>query len=122
MVAWLDRRSGGWQVLFPSAGDACVHGGVELDYHGEAAVSPWRCEVLGDSRCAAATLEVVLAHSPFRLLRRLRLAEGSSEGEPPVIERQVRDIQARLDQLAPAASEAARLRQALDALRGLEQG
>ena len=69
-VAWLDRWSGGWQVLFPTGGGPCVHGGIELDYHGEAAIVPWTCERTGD---AAATLEVMLAHSPFHLRRELRL-------------------------------------------------
>jgi hypothetical protein len=41
-------------------------------------------------------------------------------GQLSVIEHQVRQIQARLEQLAPAAAETERLRQALDALRDLE--
>jgi hypothetical protein len=47
-------------------------------------------------------------------------------GSPPAdhdtpIQQEVREIQARLDQLAPAATEVERLQDALDALRALEQ-
>jgi DNA-binding CsgD family transcriptional regulator len=42
-------------------------------------------------------------------------------GEPsPLIQRQVQEIEARLEQLAPAASEAETLQHALDALRAIE--
>ena len=42
-------------------------------------------------------------------------------GEPsPLIQRQIRELEARLEQLAPAASEAERLQQALNALRAIE--
>jgi DNA-binding CsgD family transcriptional regulator len=40
-------------------------------------------------------------------------------GDHSLIEQQMSDLQARLDQLAPAASEVARLQHALDALRAL---
>jgi DNA-binding CsgD family transcriptional regulator len=41
-------------------------------------------------------------------------------GNYSLIEQQMSDIQARLDQLTPAATEVERLRRALDALRALE--
>ncbi|MBE2317289.1 response regulator transcription factor [Solirubrobacter sp. CPCC 204708] len=38
----------------------------------------------------------------------------------PLIERQIRELEARLDELAPATAEAERLQHALKALRGIE--
>lgn len=73
VVGWMDRWSGGWQLLLPNAGSATQHGGVELGFHGEAAVSPWACRLDGDG----ATLSTTLARSPFRIERRLMLAPGS---------------------------------------------
>ena len=49
-------------------------------------------------------------------------AGPTQAGEPSVIDQQIREIEARLDQLAPAASEAERLKHALDALRGIRPG
>jgi DNA-binding CsgD family transcriptional regulator len=47
---------------------------------------------------------------------------GSSHaGERALIERQLREIEARIDQLVPAASELERLQRALDALRALRR-
>jgi DNA-binding CsgD family transcriptional regulator len=42
-------------------------------------------------------------------------------GTSPLIERQIQEIQARLDDLAEAAAEAERLRRALEALRSIER-
>jgi DNA-binding CsgD family transcriptional regulator len=47
-------------------------------------------------------------------------SSGSTSARDSLIQEQVREIQARLDQLAPAATEVARLQHALDALRALE--
>jgi DNA-binding CsgD family transcriptional regulator len=54
-------------------------------------------------------------------LRHYTLVDGATAAalEPSVVEQQIREIQARLDQLAPAATEAQRLQHALDALRGI---
>jgi DNA-binding CsgD family transcriptional regulator len=42
-------------------------------------------------------------------------------GEPsPLIQRQIQELEARLEELAPATSEAERLQHALEALRGIE--
>jgi DNA-binding CsgD family transcriptional regulator len=43
-----------------------------------------------------------------------------SPGHDALIQQQVREIQARLDQLAPAATEAERLQRALEALRAIQ--
>lgn len=38
---WLTRYSGGWPLMFPNAGDACIVDGVHHGFHGEASISPW---------------------------------------------------------------------------------
>jgi hypothetical protein len=42
--SWLTRYTGGWPLLFPNAGDACVFEGVAHGFHGEASITPWRAE------------------------------------------------------------------------------
>lgn len=41
---WLTRYTGGWPLLFPNAGDACIVAGVHLGFHGEASIAPWAAE------------------------------------------------------------------------------
>lgn len=43
--SWLTRYTGGWPLMFPNAGDACVADGQFHGFHGEASVSPWQAEV-----------------------------------------------------------------------------
>ncbi|MBI2755434.1 MAG: hypothetical protein HYX52_01870 [Chloroflexi bacterium] len=38
---WVAGYRGGWQVLFPNAGNACVHDGRRHGFHGAASVDPW---------------------------------------------------------------------------------
>lgn len=38
---WLTRYTGGWPLLFPNAGDACMVDDVFHGFHGEASISPW---------------------------------------------------------------------------------
>jgi hypothetical protein len=38
---WLTRYTGGWPLLFPNGGDACIVDGVFHGFHGEASISPW---------------------------------------------------------------------------------
>lgn len=42
--AWLTRYTGGWPLLFPNAGDACVFEGATHGFHGEASITPWHAE------------------------------------------------------------------------------
>lgn len=42
--AWLTRYTGGWPLLFPNAGDACMFEGVAHGFHGEASITPWQAE------------------------------------------------------------------------------
>lgn len=44
---WLRTYPGGWPLLFPNGGDACEFEGTTHGFHGEASVSPWRCETDG---------------------------------------------------------------------------
>lgn len=45
---WLTRYTGGWPLLFPNGGDACVAGGVFHGFHGEASITPWVTEEIPD--------------------------------------------------------------------------
>ncbi len=42
---WLTRYGGGWPLLFPNGGDACMFDGNFHGFHGEASISPWEVEV-----------------------------------------------------------------------------
>src|SRR5262245_2548664 len=41
LLDWLSEYRGGWQELFPNAGDDCAIAGVPLPYHGELSVARW---------------------------------------------------------------------------------
>lgn len=43
---WLQNYPGGWQLMFPNAGDDSLYNGVTYNYHGEACQVPWRYEIL----------------------------------------------------------------------------
>ncbi|MCI0418394.1 MAG: DUF4432 domain-containing protein, partial [Acidobacteria bacterium] len=38
---FMDFYPGGWQELFPNAGNNCVYRGAELGFHGEICKVPW---------------------------------------------------------------------------------
>ncbi|MBL8581392.1 MAG: hypothetical protein JNL61_04075 [Rhizobiaceae bacterium] len=42
---WLTRYTGGWPLLFPNGGDACMFDGVFHGFHGEGSIAPWRAAV-----------------------------------------------------------------------------
>jgi galactose mutarotase-like enzyme len=73
-VAFLESYPGGWQTLFPNGGDATEEQGVELGFHGEATMIPWRWEQLDDQSIA---MSVELVRSPFSLRRVVRV-DGAS--------------------------------------------
>jgi hypothetical protein len=76
--AFLERYEGGWQCLFPSAGDPCTYRGAAIPFHGEVAVLPWDVlEAQAGSAGAEARLAVRCRATPFRLERTLRLEPGS---------------------------------------------
>ena len=43
---FLENYAGGWQELFPSAGDPCTYRGEPIPFHGEVATLPWELEIL----------------------------------------------------------------------------
>ena len=45
---FLENYAGGWQELFPNAGDPCEHRGRSLPFHGEVATVPWQWRALDD--------------------------------------------------------------------------
>lgn len=71
-VAWMEHYEGGWQVLFPNGGNACLYQGVEMPFHGEASTLAWSATVLaaGDDE-AAIRLDTRLFRSPFHIERTL---------------------------------------------------
>jgi hypothetical protein len=76
--AFLERYAGGWQELFPSAGDACRYRGRPIPFHGEVATLPWEARVVEEGpRAVAVAFSVACTQTPFRLERLLRLASGS---------------------------------------------
>ena len=77
LVQWVQRYPGGWQELLPNFGPACTHDGIEHTMHGEAAVMPWRAEVVAEGDDAVEVVfEIELLLTPLRLERRVRLERG----------------------------------------------
>ncbi len=69
-AAWLEHYEGGWQILFPNAGDACSYKGAELNFHGEASVVPWDYTIpRKGSASVVVEFSTELVRSPFRLRR-----------------------------------------------------
>ncbi len=76
---FLENYEGGWQVLFPSGGDACTHHGRPMPFHGEVAVLPWEWAAERDDGAETALcLGVRCRLTPFRLERTLRLRQGEA--------------------------------------------
>ena len=44
---FMDFYPGGWQELFPNAGNNCVYKGAELGFHGEICKVPWEFDGVG---------------------------------------------------------------------------
>lgn len=73
MARFMDSYPGGWQTIFPNGGAAVDHGGVELEFHGEACRVPWDWQEVSVASGAAIELHATLVRSPFRLHRRLHV-------------------------------------------------
>jgi len=81
-TSWVDHYRGGWQVIFPNFGPAVKHKGVILDFHGEAARTPWEIEEIRETEDGlTVTMGVTLTKSPFQIRRVLSLATAQ-----PVLE------------------------------------
>jgi hypothetical protein len=75
---FLENYEGGWQELFPSANEACVHRGRALPFHGEVATEAWEWEPPRRSDAdLAVRFAVECPRSPLRLERIMRLRPGS---------------------------------------------
>ena len=76
---FMDFYPGGWQEIFPNAGNACVYKGAEWGFHGEICKVPWSCSVIEDSpRKVAAKLSVRTVRAPFLVEKTLSLEEGAA--------------------------------------------
>jgi galactose mutarotase-like enzyme len=71
-VAWLQRYTGGWQVLCPNAGDERDAYGTRWGYHGEASLVPWTVEQASRHR---AIVSVELLSAPLAIVRELELED-----------------------------------------------
>ncbi|MDX6273373.1 MAG: hypothetical protein QOJ92_583 [Frankiales bacterium] len=67
---WLSEYDGGWHVLFPNAGPACVVDGIPLPFHGEANRAAWTVE---DVTSRTARLSTV-CRLPLRLTREITVS------------------------------------------------
>ena len=77
LAQWVQRYPGGWQELLPNFGAPCVHNELDYPMHGEAAVMPWRAEIVVEEDDAVeVVLEIELLLAPLRLERRVRLEHG----------------------------------------------
>ena len=79
-ASWLTRFGGGWPVMFPNAGDACIADGARHGFHGEASVSPFACAREGE----ALVLSRRFLSVPARMTRRI-----SIEGDRLTVEETV---------------------------------
>ncbi|MBN9658418.1 MAG: aldose 1-epimerase [Acidobacteria bacterium] len=76
-AAWLDQYGGGWQFLFPNAGDACEYRGARLNFHGEASVRQWDYQVVRhDAAAVEVRFELATSRGPFHVIRTIRVERG----------------------------------------------
>ena len=74
---FMDFYPGGWQELFPNAGNACHYKGAEFGFHGEICKVPWEHSVLEDTRQRAAVkFWVRTVRAPFLVEKTLSLEAG----------------------------------------------
>ena len=70
---WLPGYSGGWELLFPNAGDSCEFAGVTHGFHGEGSVSAWQI----DGNDGNLVLRRRFVSLPFLMVRKFTL-EGDT--------------------------------------------
>jgi hypothetical protein len=86
---FIDYYPGGWQELFPSAGDDCVYRGAHLGIHGEVCLLPWSYRIeRDDPEEVSVTFSVRTLRTPFHLQKRLTLG---AETAALIIEEKVRN-------------------------------
>jgi Domain of unknown function (DUF4432) len=77
-TAFLQNYEGGWQELFPSAGDPCFYRNKPVAFHGQVATSSWTETPLVDSDTEVAVeFAVQCQNPPLRLSRAIRLRAAS---------------------------------------------
>lgn len=68
---WLTRYTGGWPLIFPNGGDACLVDAIFHGFHGEASIAPWTA--------SASATRIELARRfvtvPVEMRRQLRLED-----------------------------------------------
>ncbi len=76
--SFLDFYEGGWQELFPAAGDfPCEYKGAQIGQHGEVGLLPWSYRVNEDEpERVSVTFSVATTRTPFRLERTMILENG----------------------------------------------
>lgn len=75
---WLDAYHGGWQLMFPNAGNECHYKGVLYGFHGEASMVPWKYQVEKTGEKLRVRFCTDLTRSPFRLERVLQLESNTA--------------------------------------------
>jgi galactose mutarotase-like enzyme len=78
---WVARNGGGWNLLLPNAGPPRAGDGVELGFHGEAALVTW--SVRERSRTSA-RLSTSLMTAPLDVVREVRVVGATLEIEETV--------------------------------------
>ena len=85
---WLSDYDGGWDVLFPNAGDACVVDGISLPFHGEASRARWTVDDAGADQVTMSTP----CRLPLLLHRTVRVAPGRVFVEEEAVNLTDRDV------------------------------
>jgi hypothetical protein len=76
---WLDYYPGGWQIMFPNAGNECVYKGAFHTFHGESNAIPWSVQVsIDDGEQLSVLFTANLTRSPFRMERRITIFANQS--------------------------------------------
>lgn len=73
LVTAMEQYPGGWQTVFPNAGDAVGQHGIEWGFHGEAWLAPWDWRQIDTDGGCAVELTTRLVRSPFRLVKLIAL-------------------------------------------------
>jgi galactose mutarotase-like enzyme len=80
--AFLEGYAGGWQALFPNAGDPCSYRGEAIPFHGEVATLPWEVVAAETGEGSVVVrLAVRCRRTPFLFERTLRLGSGAERLE-----------------------------------------
>lgn len=74
---FLEHFAGGWQEIFPTAGDPVEHRGARFGQHGEVALLPWEMSVVRDEESELAIDFAVRSRRyPMTLRRRVTIQQG----------------------------------------------